>query len=503
MKKQTTISKYPFIKGTQCTKAVYLHYHKPELKTPYTPEEKMRLGKGKRIGQLARNLFPGGIDVSEGEKLFGKALVAETQRILQSDTQVLYEPGFLSSNGELFFAGDILVRSEKRIRMIEVKSKTHLSTPEHIYDVGIQWRVLMDNGFPKHTEIFLAYINPNYVRNGNLDTNDLFTLEDVTSRAKAVQPLINRYLYQYNRVLEKKYAPQTEVGEKCFKPYPCPFKSHCFEGLPQTTVFDIGKIKKKKAEQLMAKGIVDVNQLPRNTKLNDAQWIEVDASIKKEASINEPAIKQFLNSLELDGPLFFMDFETMMPAVPIYEGTTPYSQICFQYCVVYRKNRKSRPERMDFVAEPGSDPRREFIRNLIEDTAEPGNIIVYNKSFEITRLKELAVLYPEYAEEIDERISRIKDPMYPFEKKHYYHHHFKGKYSIKVVLPILVPGMSYDNLEIKNGDMAMNAYENIETLSTRDQSDTIKSLKEYCYMDVLSMVMIIEALERIVSNNKQ
>lgn len=501
MKKKITISKYPFIKGTQCLKSIYLHYHSPELKTQFTQEELMKLDKGKEVGILARNIFRGGIDVSQNETIFGKELIHKTAIALESGGRIFYEPGFESADGKFFCRVDLMVRSETNDKFIEVKSSTSIKTPEHIYDIGFQWKVLMENGFNKKTEMYIAYLNRDYVKDGTLDVEKLFVMENVTRRAKDVQPLIERYLNQYDKVLEKKYAPSVDIGERCFKPYPCEFKDYCWKKMPEISVFNIGNIRKAKAAKMYSSGIIEPIQIPRNAKLNESQWIEVDSAITNKPSVNSREIEKFLQTLEVDGPMLFVDFETMMPAIPIYNGTRPYQQICFQYCVLYRKNSKSEYVRREFLAESGEDPRRAFIENLLNDTREKGNIIVYNEKFEITRLKELAELFPEHNDEIIERISRIKDLMAPFAKRHYYHPLFKGKHSIKVVLPVICPEMrnSYSSLTIHNGSIAMNKYETLERLPFTEQLATRSALKEYCFTDVLAMVKIADALKQIVN----
>lgn len=491
------ISKSAFLKGTQCIKSIYLHFHKPELQRDLTPEEQFRLDTGSAVGVIARNLFRGGIDISEGGHVTGNDLIQHTVSALQSDNPILYEAGFESADHTLFCRTDTIVLAERRNKVIENKSSTTIKLPEHIYDIGFQWRILSENGFDK-SEFYIAHLDNMYRRAGDLDLEKLFVMEDVTTRAKQVQPLIQRHLDQYKKALAKKYEPLVEVGEKCFKPYPCPFKDYCWKNLPSYTVFNIGGIRKSKASYMFSSGIIEPDQIPRNTKLREEQWIEIDSAISLKPSINRKEILHFLGTLNLTGRIHFLDFESLMPAIPQYEGSKPYEQICFQYCLLTRENEDSDLIRTDFVATPGIDPRREFITQLLSDTAPGGPIIVYNQNFEIGRLKELADLFPEFKDKINERIGRVKDLMIPFAKRHFYHPLFKGSHSLKVVAPILCPEIDYAKLEINNGSLAMMSFENIEKHSVLEQKKIISNLKEYCHLDVLSMVKIIEALKRYV-----
>ena len=193
-----------------------------------------------------------------------------------------------------------------------------------------------------------------------------------------------------------------------------------------------------------------------------------------------------------------MDFETFQPAVPMFDNSKPYQQIPFQYSLHYKKNKKSKIEHFEFLAETGNDPRIKFIENLLHDTQGEGDILTYNKSFEVLRLKEIAEVFPNYEKEIEERINRVKDLMLPFQKKFYYTYKMQGSYSIKYVLPALIPELGYENLEINEGGLASIAFESLyyETDLMR-VADIRNNLLEYCKLDTLAMVKILEKLESL------
>jgi hypothetical protein len=194
-----------------------------------------------------------------------------------------------------------------------------------------------------------------------------------------------------------------------------------------------------------------------------------------------------------------MDFETFQPAVPLFDNSKPYQQIPFQYSLFVKKDKNAEPVHFEFLAEPGEDPRKKFIENLLKVTKGKGDVLVYNKSFEITRLNEIARDFPQYGDEIEKLISRIKDLMIPFQKKHYYAPEMKGSYSIKAVLPALVHELSYDNLEISNGGMASTAYEILQRETDLMKiAETKQQLLEYCKLDTLGMVKILEKLYSII-----
>jgi hypothetical protein len=251
-----------------------------------------------------------------------------------------------------------------------------------------------------------------------------------------------------------------------------------------------------KKYELYREGIISINDVPLDYPLNKNNKLQLDVHKSGKAIIDKKAIKNFLSDLSY--PLYFMDFETFQPAVPLYDNSKPYQQIPFQYSIFLKKNKNSEAEHYEFLAEPGIDPRLKFIENLLKVTKNKGDVLVYNKTFEITRLNEIARDFPEYGEEIEKLISRIKDLMIPFQKKYYYSPEMKGSYSIKAVLPALVPELSYDNLEINEGGLASVAYESLQTETDLMFIAEIKQqLLEYCKLDTLGMVRILEKLETI------
>lgn len=193
-----------------------------------------------------------------------------------------------------------------------------------------------------------------------------------------------------------------------------------------------------------------------------------------------------------------MDFETFQSAVPLFDNLKPYQQIPFQFSVHYKNNQNSELIHKEFLAEATGDPREEFIIALLKATDQPGTILTYNQSFEISRLKELSTSFPKYCTEIKERISRIMDLMVPFAKRWYYSPAMNGSYSIKAVLPALVPELSYNDMEIGDGGAASAAFLKLGNSKDFTQAGAVRNnLKEYCKLDTLAMVHILNKLERL------
>ena len=298
------------------------------------------------------------------------------------------------------------------------------------------------------------------------------------------------------KTIDGKIIPDNVIGEQCNSPYPCVFTDYCWKHIPKISVFNLSHLSGTKKLELYYRGIIKLEEIPKDYRLSYAQKLQVESHIEKSKVIEKDLLREFVQSLKY--PLFYMDFETFMPAVPPFEHTSPYQQIVFQYSLHYKREKGSALKHYEYLGKEGKDPRKKFIEQLLHDTMTPGDILVYNKSFEVSRLKELAKLFPKHQEQIYERISRVKDLMYPFQQKYYYSHKMNGSYSIKKVLPALIPSLSYKGLEIANGGDASSAYETLHLENSLSKRKIIRNnLLKYCKLDTYAMVKILEKLEHI------
>ena len=300
----------------------------------------------------------------------------------------------------------------------------------------------------------------------------------------------------FKKVLKSKSIPDIKIGQQCDEPYPCSFLGYCWKDIPEYSVFNISNLKTDKKFELFNKGIINIEDIPDDYGLSSNQRIQVDVHKSNQTIIDSDNLKEFMSMINY--PLYFMDFETFMPAVPLYDNSRPYQQIPFQYALFYKKDKNSEAQFYEFLGNPSEDARISFINSLLKNSKKKGDIIVYNKSFETTRLKEIARDFPEYADEIEDRILRIKDLMIPFQKKYYYKPEMKGSYSIKYVLPALVPDLTYEGMPVADGGMAMIAYESLLYETDPQKIESIRNnLLAYCKLDTYGMVRILEELVKI------
>jgi len=478
--------------GLQCEKQLYLYKYHYKLKDPISEMQQAIFDRGKDVGILAQQLFPGGIDVSPKTPFQYAEAVKQTQELINRGEKILYEASFIY-NGVLVVS-DIIVKRRNKWEIYEVKSSTSVSETNEL-DAAIQYCVISNSGIDI-SDFSIVYLNNEYIRFGELNLSELFTIESVKERAIEVQTYVEEEVERLKKVIGKRKIPAIEIGEHCTNPYTCSFYNYCRQHIPEDSVFDLSGMHLNKKFDLYYDGIVKLDDIPEEMRLNKNPQMQLDSYRSGETIIGRENIKEFLK--DINYPVFFMDFETFQPAVPLYDNSRPYQQIPFQWSLHYKNSRNAKLEHYEFLSETGVNPRIKFIMNLLDATKPPGDILVYNKTFEITRLKELAKDFPEYEKEISERISRIKDLMIPFQRKYYYSPEMRGSYSIKKVLPALVPEFNYSSLDISGGREASLVFEGLQCETDFIKIGEVhKQLLEYCKLDTLGMVKILEVLEAL------
>jgi hypothetical protein len=486
------LSKSTFLKGLQCEKALYLLKHYPELRDEISPQQQAIFDQGTDVGDLARNLFPGGINPSTSLPRDYNKCIADTQKLIDNGTEVIYEAGFLYDDVHCFM--DILVKKEDGWHAFEVKSSTGVHDV-YYRDAAIQYYVLSGTGLDL-ASISIVHINNQYVRNGDIDVHQLFNAVDVTAEVIDLQDEVKAKLIQFKAMLARDREPVIDIGPHCSNPYPCDFGGHCWKHIPEYSIFDIANMRGDKKWKLYERGILTLEDIPEDAPLSSKEWQQVKAELDHSTSIDKPGIRSFLADLKY--PLYYLDFESMNPAVPLFDNSRPYQQICFQYSLHIQENPGGETIHREFLADADGDPRIPFIEQLIKDLEGEGNVLVYHQAFEIPRLKEIARDFPQYAIEIEDIINRIVDLIIPFRSRQYYVPELKGSYSIKDVLPALVPGFSYDGLEIADGGTASIAFRSLYSEKDAEKVNAVReNLLEYCKMDTLAMVEIMGVLEKV------
>ena len=487
------LSKSTFIRGLQCEKSLYLYKHHYKLKDPISPSQKAVFNQGTDIGLLAQQLFPNGADASPESHFKMVESVGKTLKFISQGESIIYEATFQYNN--VLAALDILVKDKEGWKAYEVKSSTKVSET-YIKDAAIQYYTITNSGIDLK-DISIVHINNQYTKDGELDIHQLFTIESVYDQVLEYLPRIPNQARRLKNVIESPEIPQVDIGPHCSDPYDCDFKGTCWRHIPEYSVFDIANLRSKKKFELYNQGVINLDQIDLvQTSLNPKQVLQVQSEVDGTTHINIDEIRNFTNGLNY--PLYYLDFETFGPGIPIYNGSRPYQQIVFQYSLHIQKTPLSLIEHREYLADSTEDPRIRLIEQLIQDCGIIGDILVYNIGFEKGKLNDLIDVFPRYSIELRGIVNRLKDLMIPFQKKWYYTPEMKGSHSIKAVLPALVPELSYSDLDIKEGNTASNLFLSMVNRTFEgDEVETRKQLIEYCKMDTLAMTKILEKLNSI------
>jgi predicted RecB family nuclease len=474
--------------GVQCLKRLYWQVHEPELGGVPDAAAVAIMEQGREVGKLARQLFAGGVEVPFGDP--EQAIRTTRELIANPEVPAIFEAAF--EDGGVFVRVDILHRRrDGRWRLIEVKSTSDLKE-QHLDDVAIQHRVLSRCGLDLASSC-LAHVNRNYVfQGGSIDVRRFFKIKNLTRRVERLQPKLAFQVRSELRVLAMPSPPDIPVGPHCTNPITCEFFDRCNRPLPIDHIGYLPRLHASTAEELEQMGVESILEIPDDFALSERQRIACTSVQTGQPWLSAELGKE-LETLRY--PLYFTDFESVNPAIPRFAGMRPFDQLPFQWSLHVQREPTGEPEHYEFLATDDADPRREFITSLFGALGESGSIVVY-APFESQRLSELAAWLPEFSERITNIQSRLWD-LLPVVRNHVYHPAFAGSYSLKAVLPALVPELTYEGMEVANGQAAGLAWESLVRggLDQVERNRIKTALLDYCGQDTLALVKLIDKLQ--------
>lgn len=488
------LSKSLYTRGLQCQKSLWLKKYKKEVLTPPDSKAEAIFENGNEVGDLACKLFPNGVEIPYENTTFQDKIIL-TQDYINQGIENIYEATF-EFDGILVMI-DILNINDNKVVINEVKSSTEVKDV-YLHDASIQYYVLNGLGY-EISQVNIIHINNQYVRDDELDINQLFCIVDVTYEVKELQANIKNNLDIFRKTLSKEDEPNIDIGTHCNDPYSCDAIDYCWKHVPQYSIFDISRLQSKKKFELYKNGILEFSQIKDINSFSVSQQIQIQSELENKTIINKEAIKEFVNTLTY--PIYHLDFETFQQAIPEFKGLSPYQQIPFQYSL-HIEHENGTLEHKEFLSLDGIDPREQIAKRLVEDIPTNVTVLAYNMGFEKGVIRKLANLFGEYTYDLMAIHDNCKDLMIPFQNKDYYHPNMKGSYSIKYVLPSLVPEFenAYKELDlIHNGGEAMEAFANLSKIDDIELKQRYRdSLLEYCKLDTLAMVKILEKLRECV-----
>jgi hypothetical protein len=500
----TPISKTTFLSFLECPRDVWLRLHRPEEvgKLELSDFELHILEQGNEVEAEARKLFPNAVQITSTDD----DAVEDTARLIREKTPTIFQATFLV---EGFIAkNDMLSYDETKGAwdLYEVKGTNAIKEGgsdgrDHIDDLAFQLSVLKRAGVVVG-RCFLVHLNKEYVREGEIDLEALFEKKDVTENVSARLPAI-----------EEKMAGALEYLSKEKEPPPgcdCVYKArtkHCTSfhlsnpHVPEYSVHDLTRVSKRRLDLFIERDIFDLNDIPEEFELTENQKNQVLANKRQEPMIDVEKIQTELGALTF--PLYFFDYEAFGPAIPAFDGYGPYKHIPFQFSLHILRTPEAPLEHVEFLHPDLSDPSAKVAEMLREHVPPSGTVIAWYKHFERMVDKEIGTRLPEYAAFFEGFNERIYDLMDIFHDQHYVHPGFKGKSSIKRVLPTLAAELRYDLLRIQEGGQAADAWWEMVApgTSAEEKARIARDLKIYCGLDTYAMYAIWHHLQEAIGTS--
>ena len=493
------LSKSKYCGLWQCPKIAWLKKYKPEELT-IDESTLSRMEAGNEVGDLAMGLFGDFVEVTayNGNKLDLPKMIAATKAEMEKGTPVICEASFQYDG--LYCAVDILKKENNGWAIYEVKSSTHNDKAVYVADVAYQKYVLEHCGVLV-SGLYLVCLNSDYVFDGSLDIHRLFKITDAARAVETEEKNIAANLSVAARLLASEEEPAIDLSINCKNPYLCGFWPYCSRHIPSPSVFDLYRMPFAKKIEYYKKGKITYQDLLFDSDITSPKQVrQILYAVSDHGTyVNKESIRDFLDTLSF--PLYFLDFETMQTVIPRFVGTKPYPQIPFQYSLHYIEREGGELKHTEYLAESGPDPRRELAERLCADIPMNVCVTAYNKSFECTRIKELAAAFPDLADHMLNIEANIRDLLVSFQSGWYYNRAMGGSFSIKSVLPALFPNdpaLDYHNLEgVHHGGEAMTLFPKIKDMPPEEQEKARHNLLKYCELDTFAMAKVWQALVQV------
>ncbi len=481
------LTKSRYVSGRQCTRRLHLEAFSSELRTTPTLGQERLFAQGREVGERARlSLYPGGASAEASAPWDGVRL---TNNLLAGAHRIIYEAAFLA--GQLYAKVDILeVCGSAEVDIIEVKGGLKVKD-DYLYDLAFQCYVVEQAGITVR-RARLVHLNRD-CRFPNL--SDLFVEVDVTDEVYALLPEVSAEVAVFQEVLAQTTAPDVPVGSQCSHPYDCPFKNQCWKHVPEASIFTIPRLRRHVADGLSRDGVLHLDDLPAEVRLTGRQQQYVELMQEGKPKVDRTGLLHLLAGLQ--GPEYYLDFETLNPAIPRFEEIGPYQQFPFQFSLHIRAAGGTLAHR-EYLHGSSTDPRPSLAETLVHEIGETGTVIVYNASFERRVIVNLAVCFPDLAPALRSIATRLWDLHDVFSSNVVQHPGFRGSTSLKRVLPTLVPELAHDALEIGCGDDAGALWEQYRVCTDAVERAALRlALNAYCELDTFGMVRIVDELRQM------
>ncbi len=488
-----TLTKSNFLKYLQCPRYLWLWEHrKAEIQKPISLGDAWTIEEGQAVEVLAQKLFPEGRHVTA----FHERGAQMTKEEMDRGATCLFQATALADG--MLAMTDVLRYDPKRKvwDILEVKGTTQVKD-EHLHDVCFQ-RLAFERAGYRIGKTSVVHINREYVRGKEIDPTGFLTIEDVTEPVSGIASDVSGLIVSAKALLARTTEPTLQELPCRRGPKDCPCAEFCYPDLPAYSVFFLRGVTAKKARELYVSGIRTVRDVPDTVRLNTSQTLQVHSAKTGEPIIDREAIKTTLDGLTY--PLYFFDYETFSSTIPPFEGFKPNVTMPFQYSLHVLRSPGGELEHEEYLASEYGNTMPGVIASLRKHFGNTGTVIAWNDSFERGCNKEMADLYPADAPFLMDLNDRMFDLMDIFTKQHYVDFRFDGSCSIKKVLPVVVPELSYKDLPIHEGIGASLSWFRSFEKTEAEREEIRLNLLKYCKLDTFAMVEIHRRLSEIASS---
>lgn len=475
------LSKTSFLKAVQCQKSFFLYKKYYHLRDPLPPEKRAVFNRGHKVGELAHGLFPGGVDVSPDHVFKFAEAVAKTRALIASGQEVIYEAAFIFE--ETLVAIDMLVKREGRWYAYEVKSSLKISQA-YVMDAALQYYIIKNN-LPDLEDICIVNLDEHYVLEDTLDVHRLFKITSVKKDALRNIEFIKYHIDQARTTFYKNELPSTSIGAHCFSPYACDFMGTCWKHTVTDNTFEFSGISRKQAGEWLAKGYVQINEIPEE-EISGNLLKQVRAFKQNEEIVDKEKILAFMDRISY--PLAFLDMEFYTPAIPKYKGKKPFELTPFLFSWLQVEREGTEPVGFQFFHEDDGNPEQKFIENFIARAEGAGSILVFDTGQENAALNNIVRHHPQYLETVRRIKKKFVDLADIFNNLWYYHPRQKGSTSLKRIHQSISGRDLYAGLPVNSGILASYGYDDF--LSEPDvftRLEKRENLVKYCEADTRAL----------------
>jgi hypothetical protein len=475
------LSKTSFLKAVQCQKSFFLYKKYYHLRDPLPPEKRAVFNRGHRVGELAHQLFPGGVDVSPDHVFKFSEAVEKTKELIALGQRIIYEAAFIFD--ETLVAIDILVKVGASWYAYEVKSSLKISHA-YVMDAALQYYVIKNN-LPELEDIAIVNLNEHYVLEDMLDVSRLFKITSVKKDALRNVEFIKYHIGQARGTYYKNELPSTTIGAHCFSPYACDFMGTCWKHTATNNTFEFSGISKKQAGDWLAKGYIQINEVP-DEELSGTLLKQVRSYKENKEIVDCEKIREFLGRISY--PLAFLDMEFYTPAIPKYKGKKPFELTPFLFSWLQVDADGSGPGEYYFIHEEDSNPEVQFIESFIRRAEGVKSILVFDTGQENAALNNIVRHHPQYLDAVKKIKKKFIDLADVFNNLWYYHPLQKGSTSLKRIHQSISGRDIYAELPVNSGILASYGYD--EYLGEPDvflKLEKKENLVKYCQADTRAL----------------